>query len=329
MKSIVFILFLLTSLNVFSQANEVDRVNHLLETETFFNIRLDYQTNLTLPDSVVEKFLATLRGEVPQRIADSILFVSEQNRKRIWNFAKNECRGDSICAIELYERLLQEELGRRHEHLFNRYQVNRTVVLAAGSWNIQEAIPILENAIGNGRYDQQAVLMALARLGNDSMKQVLLERYTLAYVLENSCLDTIDDNARILRSCRQNIWSLNEGVRTAIYLRSQEMLLNILELIYIRGRGRMSIGSHDFYRLHIISFIDQFFYFNFAHFNKFPNVEAIDNLLEDYTFAILGLSNRRLNRRERQELDRLLSTEHRTKVKNQIRDWIIENVNFD
>jgi len=326
MKSIVFILFLLTSLNAFSQANEVDRVNHLLETETFFNIRLDYQANLTLPDSVVEKFLATLRGEVPQRIADSILFVSEQNRKRMWDFAKNECRGDSICAIELYERLLQEELGRRHEHLFNRFQINRTVVLAAGSWNIREAIPILENAIGNGRYDQQAVLMALARLGNDSIKQIFMDRYTLSYVLKNTQADTINDDALIHRLPIKP-WSVTEAIQTAMYLQSKEMLLNILDLIYIRGLSEFCIGS-DCSNVPRVSL----FVWNFAlhnGFSRLPNRNALIEIASAYVFAIWELPDRRLNRRERQELDRLLSTEHRTKVKNQIRDWIIENVNFD
>ena len=326
MKSIVFILFLLTSLNAFSQANEVDRVNHLLETETFFNIRLDYQTNLTLPDSVVEKFLATLRGEVPQRIADSILFVSEQNRERMWDFAKNECRGDSICAIELYERLLQEELGRRHEHLFNRFQINRTVVLAAGSWNIREAIPILENAIGDRRYNQRAISMALARLGNDSIKQFFVERYTLSYVLENTQVDTVNDNALIHRLSVEP-WSTAEAMQIAMYLQSKEMLLNILELMYVRGLAELCIGSDCSDLPWVSLFVRDFGLHN--GFRRFPNRRTLIEISDRYAFAIWELSGRRLSRQEQQELNRLLSTEHRTKVKNQIRDWIIENVNFD
>ena len=329
MKKLIFIAFLLISFNIFCQTNEIERINHLLETQTFFNIRLDYQANLTLPDSVKELFLIALRGEVPQRLADSILFISERDKGHIWEFSKNRCRGDSICIAETYERLIQEELDRRQNRLFNRYQVNRTVVLAAGGWNVKEAIPILEEAIGSGKYDQLAVQMALARLGNDSIKQVLLERHTLSYILQTTSLDTINDNARIEDGALRDVWRLDEGIQTAVYLQSQEMLLNILDLIYIRGLAGFCVGSICSYSPYVARFV-----FNFVgsfHFSSFPNIRELRNkeCIANYSFDIWYLHGKRRNRREQRELDRLLSTEYRTMIKNQIRDWIIENVNFE
>jgi hypothetical protein len=314
--------FLMLSNFAFAQISEITKINSLLDTETYYEIRLNYDITVVLSDSVRQKFLATLRGEVPQHLADSILYIYQQEKDELWDFCKNRCRGDSICAEEMFNNLLQDRYNHKRRRLYDSYQINRTVILAAGSWNIREAIPILENAIGNERYGQRSILMALTKLGNDSIKQSLIERYTLSYILQTTELDTINDNHFYGQN---NLTSrlFDEGMQVAMYLKNKDIILNLLDLIYIRGRDDVQGFETPLYT--VVWFVWNLSSF---HFHNFPNYEILYEISDDYIFAIRNLERRRRNRNEDRELERLLSTEHRTKVKNQIQDWIIENVNF-
>jgi len=64
------------------------------------------------------------------------------------------------------------------------------------------------------------------------------------------------------------------------------------------------------------------------NFRKFHNYEILDEIYNNVS-DIRRLDNRKRNKKEQQELDRLLSTEYRTKIKEQLREWVIENVNFE
>jgi|GEM_PF-2191466 len=328
MKKVIFIAFLLILFNVFCQTNDIERVSRLLETQTFFNIRLDYQASLTLPDSVKELFLIALSGNFTPRLRERMFTFEPWQKERFLEQSKQRCNGDSICIEQTFQDIIANVIETNYRSFMNR-PISGHLILAAGSWNIKEAIPILENAIGNRRYSQRAVQMALARLGNDSIKQVLLERHTLSYILQTTSLDTINDNARIEDGALRDVWRLDEGIQTAVYLQSQEMLLNILDLIYIRGLAGFCVGSICSYSPYVARFV-----FNFVgsfHFSSFPNIRELRNkeCIANYSFDIWYLHGKRRNRREQRELDRLLSTEYRTMIKNQIRDWIIENVNFE
>jgi hypothetical protein len=315
--------FLMLNNFAFAQISEITKINNLLDTETYYDIRLNYNITVVLPDSVRQKFLATLRGEVLQYLADSILYISQQEKDELWDFCKNRCRGDSICAEEMFNNLLQDRYNHKHRRLYDSYQVNRTVILAAGSWNIREAIPILENAIGNEKYGQQSILMALARLGNDSIKQSLIERYTLSYILQTTELDTINDN-HFYGKNNLTLRLFDEGMQVAMYLRNRDIILNLLDLIYIRGRD--DVQGFDTPPRIVMQFL---WSLSMSHLVLFPNREVLLEIIDDYRNAIRVLDNKRRNRNEERELERLLSTEHRTKIKNQIRDWIIENVSFE
>jgi hypothetical protein len=163
--------------------------------------------------------------------------------------------------------------------------------------------------------------MALAKLGNDSIKQALIERYTLSYILQTTELNTINDN-HFYGGSNLTTRLFSEGMQVAMYLKNKDIMFNLLDLIYIRGRNQETdFGTYPTV-VWLLSNLSMF------HFQNYPNIEVLWEISDAYILAIEDLERKRRNRREQAELDRLLSTERRTKVKNQIQDWIIENVNF-
>ena len=312
------------SVSTLSAQLTVEKLNHLLDTEPFFGFQVDYNANLILPDSVKQKFLIALSGRLTPHLQDNLFAFPPDERERLLALAKERCDdGDYDCVEKTFQEIIADII-ERNNHFFSTQPISNHLVLAAGSWNIREAMPILENAIGNERYGQRSIQMALARLGNDSIKQTLIERYTLSYVLRTTELDTINDN----RSFQKNNFTgrfFNEGMQVAMNLRNKDIILNLLDLIYIRGRDEVQ-GAETPPRI-VVEFVWSFGMSH--HFFHFPNREALLEISNDYVFSILDLDSRRRNRAEQRELERLLSTEHRTKVKNQIRDWIIENVCFE
>jgi hypothetical protein len=237
--------------------------------------------------------------------------------------AKRECGKDSACIEQTYQQIITAFTDGENLYYATQH-VSGELILAAGSWNIKEAIPILENALGNNRYNQRNVLMALAKLGNDSIEQVLMEKYTLSYVLANSQYDTVNDN-NILYNLSVKTWSTQEGMQTAMYLKSQKMLLNILDLIYIRGISGWCLGVDCFDHPYVAFFVNE--YCNYNYFREFTNFETIKKECVDYQ-SLIWKYDKKQDKNAEKELEVLLSTEYRTKLRNQIREWIIENVNF-
>jgi hypothetical protein len=308
----------------FSQIDEIAKVNHLLETTTYYDIKLDYKNTLMLPDSVKQKFISTLTGKVPQSVADSVLSISQQYKESIWKNSKNKCKGDSACMEKLYREEYQKEYDYKSKRLYDYYKVSKTLVLAAGSWNIREAIPILEQGIGDTKYDQTAVLMALAKLGNDSIKQLVVDKYTLPHILATTKLDTINDN-EFTKGEVKCTDVLYHGIEVATYLQNQEILLNLTDLIYIRGKDDMNIGiSYT-----VAWFISLFEDYNYKYFHELPKYSELEKICNDYTSSIWNYADRNLNKKEKQELQKLLSTAYRSEIRAQLREWIINNVNFD
>ena len=314
--------------NSFAQMS-IEEINRRLDTRPYFNLGLDHRANVVLPDSVKAKMISALRRELPQHFADSVFTLPQNVIESIERFAWSECKNDTVCFEKVFAERYAMRVQDRKDHYHNQcYAIS--LVLASGSWGIKEAVPYLKKELQNPRCRNRqrhiSIEMALAKLC-DSVKQVLLERYTLSYLLQVTSLDTINDRVRIEYDALRTAWTLEEGIQTAMYLQSKEMLLNILDLIYIRGLSGFCISGSCTYFPAVSLFILDFNRYFFSR--RFPNFEKLDKICEEYRFSIWQLSNRRLNRREQRELDRLLSTEYRTMIKNQIRDWIIENVNFE
>jgi hypothetical protein len=154
-----------------------------------------------------------------------------------------------------------------------------------------------------------------------------MEQYTLPYILRTTKLDTINDNNLIYEE-DASIYSLvNKGLDVAMYLKSKEMLLNMLDLIYIRGKELTNIGAWYNYYPCVSFFVEGFN--NYNYFHNFQDYENLKKICIGYASSFWHLGDKKLNKKEQKELEMLLSTEYRTKIKEQLRSWIEENVNFE
>jgi hypothetical protein len=297
----------------------MESINHRLETRPYFKLRLDWESQIVLPDSVQEKFAKALNREMPEKVLDSLRAFTPQQIERILQKIKHDCKGDSLCIQLKYQEYIKEDKEQYRKMYANDIMPNR-MILTAANWQVKKAIPILEKAIGDKKYDQISVLMALAKLGNDSIKQILVERYTLPYILKTTTLDTINDEIFHGEDHWLTIKLFHEGFDVAMYLKSKEILLNLVDLIYIRGKDDSNIA---------ISYTVSLFVGEFDKFYKFSNYKKLYNIWYGYADAIWNFEERKLNKKEKKELQTLLSTEYRNKIKAQLREWIIENVNFE
>jgi hypothetical protein len=301
----------------------IEEVNYRLDTRPYFDLGLDYRINLILPDSVQAKMINALQRILPQHFADSVFALSETDIKNIEEYAWRRCVNDTICFEKTFTERYVMNLQSIKDRFHNRCHAI-SLILASANWNVIGAIPFLEKELQNQSCENnhRSIEMALAKLGNDSIKESLIERFTLPYILRTTELDTINNNYLYRgRNLTTNLF--NEGIQVAMFLRSKDIIFNLLDLIYIRGRNEEpDFGTYST----VVWFLSNLSMF---HFQNYPNIEVLWEISDAYILAIEDLENKRRNRSEERELERLLSTEHRTQVKNQIRDWIIENVNFE
>jgi len=313
------IALVLNAINLLAQMS-IEEIDYQLETRPYFELEFDYNVNFTLPDKIQEKFSKALNREIPERVLDSILAFSSQQKERILQTFIKKCEEDSTCIQEQYQEYVKEYRDR-HTKMFAMDIMPTKIILASGNWQVKKAIPILKKAIGNDKYDQTSVLMALAKLGDDSINQMLFEKYTLRQIIQTTELDTINDNYFYgSGSLATNLFS--EGINVAMYLENKDMILNLLDLIYIKGRNDMNIG---------ISYTVAWFinHLSIFHFQNYPNVEVLNTICDEYLYAIWDLEKRKRTQKEQNELDNLLSKKYRTKIKEQLQKWVTENVNFN
>jgi hypothetical protein len=331
---------LLYASNICAQTS-IEEVNSSLDTHPYFSIRLGYESDIVLPDSTKTKIIKALNRELPQHFADSVFTLSEVVLKNIEEYAWQECKTDTVCFEKTYAERCAVNIEFEKRNYSDRcYNIN--LILACGNWNVKEAIPYLEKELQDPKckYLQVEIEMALAKL-NDSIKQLLIEKYTLPYVMQTTQLDTINDEYPYYESFYRvpiptdttsrfpydfisdnykTIDILREGIMVAKYLKNRETILNLLDLIYIRGRDDDNIG---------ISYTVSYFISDFDdNFRGFPNYNELKEICYDYASAIWRLDHKKRNKKEQKELKMLLSTEYRRKIKSQIREWIIENVSF-
>lgn len=316
---ICFAVSILSTVDLLAQM-PMDEIDRRLKNRAFFQLDFDKNLNVVLPDSIQVLFAKALNGEIPEAALDSMVNYTPQQEEQIKSNIKNQFRGDSIDIQKEYMEHL-ENTKKKYREMYAKRSVPRELILTAGNWKINEAIPILKKAIEDERYDQTAVLMALAKLGNDSIRQVLVDRYTLEYFLTKNIADTL--NNRFIDWEKMQPF-LSDGIATAFYLKNNEILLNLQDLIYIRGRTDYGFGVNHVFDGILIQYC-------FSEMAVCPNFfESYAPIYWDYHDTIKHFEDKKiLNEREKQELERLLSTEYRTKIRDQLRAWIIENVNFN
>jgi hypothetical protein len=325
MKRICLVILITLYVINLSAQMSVEEINHQLENRPYFSLGLDYNAKVILPDSIKRKMVNALERELPQQYIDSVLSFNEQMIEQMKKIAWQKCKDDTACFKKEYENIYNREVESTKK-IFHDECYGISLVLACGSWEVKEAIPYLKKELQKEKCENRRVEieMALAKL-DDSIKQSLMEKYTLSYVLKNTQLDTINNEAHIYEL--KQAWPLSEGIETAMYLKSKEMLVNILDLMYIKGITVFTIGLDKIY----LSYVSKMLWNIeiYSYFRKFPNYEVFEKTCTDYVDAIWDLSDKKLNKKQKKELEVLLSTEYRTKIRDQIREWIIENVNFE
>lgn len=325
MKRILFIIsFALTQYCMFAQT-AIEDINRRLDTRPYFDLGLDYSTEITLPDSIKLKMLSALKRELPKHFADSVFTLPKSVLENITKMAWQKCRKDTVCFEDEYKKMYESTIQGSKNYYYNECY-SRSLILACGSWGIKEAVPFLEKELQEKECDYMhiEIEMALAKL-NDSIKQVLIDRYTLANVLETSKLDTIDNNAPMYNL--EYPWSCYNGLETAVYFKSKEMILNILDLMYIKGIEMGSIGGDEYYVPMVSAFLHGFQCYDY--FYSVPNNNVLQKICYDYRSALGSYEDKKPTKKEIKSKEKLLSTEYRTQIRNQIRDWIIENVYFE
>jgi hypothetical protein len=302
-----------------SAQRTLEEINYCLDTHPYFDLRFEYEYNHILPDSIKEKIINALKRELPKHFTDSIFSIPQVVLDNITKAAWEKCKTDTVCFEKEYKKMYTEDIRQTKNYYYNECY-SRSLILACGRWGVKEAIPYLKEELQNKYCEKRHIEleMALAKL-NDPIKEILVEKYTLSHILQTTELDTINDNFYDMSG--QIIDFFHEGIRTAIYLRDKNILLNLVDLVYIKGKYDSNISIS-----YIVSFITKYYS---DYFHNFSNCNVLRKICIDYSSAIWHLSERKLDKKEKKELEILLSTEYRTKIRNQIRNWIIENVNFE
>jgi hypothetical protein len=333
MKNIfLIVVFFMLFATMFSKAqtqDQIEEINNTLDRVPYFQLALNYSTKYVLPDSTQTKIIKALKKELPKHFTDSVFSLSDEVLNNIEKYAWQQCNNDTNCYKKIYEERCRMNINSE-ERRYSQKCLSRDLVLACGSWKIADAIPYLDMELRKEHCTQFGekvmIEMALAKLNVDSVKQVLIKRYTLSSLLSTQMLysgymplDTINDNNFDVSG--QTIELLQEGIQVAIYLEENEILLNLLDLMYVRGKYNSNIDISTIIPYVVIYFSNYFY--------NHPNYNKLKNICFNYAFAVWHLENKKLNNKEKQELAKLLSTEYRTKIRNQIQDWIIENVDFE
>ncbi len=306
-----------------SAQKTVEELSHKLNTNPYNRIWIDYTTKLLLPDSVKQTFLTALSGRLTPHLQDSLMKLEPWQEAAFLEQSQRECKGDSLCVVTTYQKIVAEALKNNVKY-YAKEGISRDLVLAAGSWNIREAIPILENALDNERYGQQSVKMALAKMGNNDYRQELIDKYTLSYILAHTPLDTVNYQARYTEDMLGNGWSATEGLKVAMYLENKEIILNVLDLMFIKGDIRQNIGDEFFFVPVSYYILESFFrYFNWSLF--YSNSDILYDYSDEFREEIRVLQNKSYNRKKKKAIMDQLSVKYHTKLRN----WVIENVNFE
>lgn len=298
-----------------AQKTDVE-LSKLLDTNPYSRIKIDYEENkFMLSDSVKQKFLIALRGNLPTALRDSLFSLTLEQEQSFWKQSMYECKGDSVCTAQKYKNIIYGVL----EHIKDAYSkqyIKRELILAAGAWNIKEAIPVLDSAIGNNRYDQWMIKMALAKFGNKQYLQEITDRYTLSYVLKHTRLDTLNNEAIYDIEVISSSLPISEGVWAAKYLKEKNILLGIVDMLYVKGIETYFFDMEDVFMPIVFYFVESFT-------SSYGNDEKLRKITENWIVEWSAWDGE--NSELRRETEERLTREYHAKI----RQWVIDNVNFE
>jgi hypothetical protein len=296
----------------------LEEVNYRLDTHPYFDLGIGYNSNLVLPDSIKNKIIEALNRKLPQHFADSIFNLQDAVLKNIEHMALQKCKTDSVCFKKEYNDIYNKEIESKKRFFYNEcYAIS--LILSCGSWNIKEAIPYLEKELQNQQCKHQynAINLALAKLGNDSIYRQIKESRSLSYLILHTELDSIDYQARY--ASLGDIFPYGISAFPAYYLKDKKLLYDMIDLLYLKGK----VPFFDFdYNSIEVSLLMIYFAFLFGDYPQI-NTDSWVKICNHYLDIYIDADN------DDKLYEQVSSHEYKRKIIEELRKWIDENVDFD
>ncbi len=331
MKKIVTIIYLLFCVFLpfkgVAQVVDIERVNAILDSVPYYHLSiLSYKTNIKLPDSIQTKVINILNGYLPSQTMKDATSLNDNVIKNINRMTSTICGNDSIC-FKLVKDSIREQTIKTSLSYLRARSYPPAFVLAIGTWNVKNAIPILSANIKNPRYPKHETLLALAKLGNDSIKGEINTQYTLDYIINNTILQK-KSNQFIYRNIpisEQMNYLVSSFFEVGMYLQDKGILLKMVDLLDITGK-----------EVHIMNVLSKQ---KSATTEQFIPIEQstlmwlgtcfIENQNWDKWAGILERYSLEIDKNEnRKELKLVLSTSNKKEIKKLLKQWINDNVIF-
>lgn len=298
------------------QPKSIELINFYLDSVSYdYLYTFDYENPIVLPDSIKDKVLAVLNGYIPPQKIKEESYIPDDVMKIIDNECEGICENDSLCFTRAKDSIINNMNNRTMQILHDK-AFPENFLLAIGAWDVTEAVPILLKNLDNPIYPKEETLLALARLGNDSIMESILNKYTLEYVINNSEFK-VNNPELIYHSNDREL--IHDFFRAGMYIKRKNILLNMVDLIDIQGK---TYFYEDLVPIEMtvtmwlsLLFINKEYVENGA----FEELESITNRF--YYSISNNLSTPKINE--------ILSTENKKLVKQEIKLWITKNVEFN
>jgi len=307
-------------------AQSIDEINSALDNIIYSRLNFyDYKTPIQLPDSTKQKVINILNGYLPPHEIREYTTFDDIVIKNIEKITKNICGTDSLCNVLAKDSIMKHSI---ESQLFNlrQYMFPANFILAIGFWNVQEAEPILLANINNDKkYPKRETLLALAKLGNDSIRKIVNEMYTVDYVVNNTVLKKDNPDLEYKSIPAKDLISnqISNFYNAGVYLKDKNILLNIIDLLDIQGKMHSWLGLYE----HVAPIEESLLMWLGPRFMTKENLEngkyyEFESIIDNYSNSIDKYKNT-------EKIKEILSKENKEVIKKQLKNWIIENVNFE
>jgi len=334
-KNIIIIILSCYYSIVMAQSQSVDSINYELDN-TFYPLlnNIDYKTSIELPDSTKKKVINILNGYLPLQEIRKATFFNDNVIKNIERISKEICGIDSLCNALAKDSIMKCTVESQLYNL-RQYIFPANFILAVGSWDVKEAEPILLGNIDNDKkYPKREILLALAKLGNDSILKIVNEMYTVDYIVNNTVLkkDNPDLPYKSIPVEDQMSHLINYFYDAGMYLKNKDILLHLIDLLDIQGKIYSTETSYDdqknVYLSEIVSPIEESMLMWLGpRFMSKENIEngkyyEFESVIDNFLYLVDKYKNTK-------KIKEILSKENKEKIKKKLKDWINENIPFE
>jgi hypothetical protein len=304
-------------------------VNAILDSVAFYDIKLDYNKQLSLPDSVKAKMLLALGKQLPKKFIYDMKkrFEKDQDLVNYYKkLAKKIKQRDTLRDFKtIYDSLVLVRIKKNENYILVNNCIPSSLVLACGSWGVAEALPLLRHYLDDSTtcVSHYFILAAMARLGDNWAFDELLRRSHLNYWVEKHVVDTVSWNIKYedLSKVLQLLRDINS---MSYYLKSKELLLCAPDFLKVKGRVLLQFsGLEPSYSLAITQLCVELNCF------QFKDKKSWDLILGPYWKNISKIGFNETSKMEKQKIwNEFLSDSYIKKITDELKEWIKVNVEF-